>query len=98
MCWDFMEVFGVLQLECLTAEMTGPAVWGAQDRVLAAVMLLGAHFGAWFLADEIILAEIPGESLTVAQLHELSEASCQYCCNHASGSALTSLTCPHASP
>ncbi|CAL8462876.1 g2410 [Coccomyxa elongata] len=31
-----------------------------QDRLLAAVMLLAAHFGAWFLADEIILAEIPG--------------------------------------
>ena len=31
-----------------------------QDRLLAAVMLLCAHFGAWFLADEIILAEIPG--------------------------------------
>ena len=29
--------------------------------MFAAVMLLGAHFGAWFLADEIILAEIPGQ-------------------------------------
>ncbi len=34
-----------------------------QDRVLAAILLLGAHFGAWFLADEIILSEIPGNYL-----------------------------------
>ena len=31
-----------------------------QDRALAAVTLIAAHFGAWNFADDILLREIAG--------------------------------------
>lgn len=30
-----------------------------QDRPVAALLLLAAHFGAWYIADDLILREIP---------------------------------------
>ena len=40
-----------------------------QDRALAAVVLIAAHFGAWSFADDILLREIAGGPTLMPLLH-----------------------------